>query len=341
MIEKQYLAYYDKNNGEILSLQRIEMATDLNIEESILLFKEFNNYSDKDIGMKFFSFDDYNKLYEPDFYNFFYVDTINDKIKCQYSSKPSSSEAFLWYEMDPQRQYTKEQVLDMYLNDYLNCNLKNCLKHPDKFFSYKFLSLNELTLRDDVMSRNWDTYFKDPYLSSAAGNKLKLAESIMDIGTYYPIQVVKNDDCSTYEVREGNHRIASLKLGQIYGIVPKGYKICCIISEPLLYSKIEANIKGVLSEPLTYRYNIDALWGVKGLNDIEFQNRIYKNILEKNEILINDYTAEAKGVTIQNARNAIYIYPLFLRDLFHFYRDELKPAKFLNNEQLFEEWIKE
>jgi hypothetical protein len=35
----------------------------------------------------------------------------------------------------------------------------------------------------------------------------------MENGTFYPIQVTLNHDQETYTVREGNHRIASLKLG--------------------------------------------------------------------------------------------------------------------------------
>jgi hypothetical protein len=47
----------------------------------------------------------------------------------------------------------------MYLEDYVEFNLKNILVHQDKFFKAKFIPLDKLILREDVMSRNWDTYF--------------------------------------------------------------------------------------------------------------------------------------------------------------------------------------
>ena len=340
MIEKQYLAYYDKANGEILSLQKIEMASDLNIEESIILFKQANNYLDKDIDINFFSFDEYDKLYEPELLNLFYIDLKNKKLKVSYSYKKSfGSIKYLWNNMNPQRQYTEEQVIKMYEEDYININLKNCLNHQDKFFQYKFLALDELDLRDEVMTKNWDTYFQDPYLLDSASDKTILAKSIVENGTYYPIQATISDNRSTYLVREGNHRVASLKIGQMYGIVPQDYKILCITMDSTLFSPFTRTLKGILNSPIKGRYNIDPVWGSKNIDNDFYLNQIKEHVKSNNEIFIDDYTVETQAYTIYDAYKFLYIYPLFLRDLLYKYPN-IKPSKIINDEKLFNDWIK-
>lgn len=337
-LKEKYIAYYNLSTGEIYQFQQLFEGLELNIEESIELFKEINNI-DEEIGIKYFSYDDYDKIFEPDLNNLVYVDIErNNTLRAKYSQKKNKSSTYLWSNMDPQRKYSKEQVKKMYLEDYVEFNLKNILTHQDKFFKAKFISLDKLILREDVMSRNWDTYFQDPYLAESSKDKTLLAQSIMENGTFYPIQVTLNHDQETYMVREGNHRIASLKLGQSYDIVPSDYKILCIIIEPSIFSHNTSMLRGVLSEPLVGRYNIDPIWTTKTLVSTEYYDRVYKSIEQNGEKLINEYTVESEAKTLHDAYQFIYIYPLFLRDLLYMF-PEVKPSPILNDEKLFNEWI--
>lgn len=340
-IKNKYLAYFSTKTGSIISLEKIYELDGFDKNSSLAFFKTVNNIEDE-IDLEFFDFEEYDKLYEPDFINLFYIDVNKRKLKVSYSYKKSfvSSSRYLWSNMDPQRPYTEEQVKEMYEQDYINCNLKNVLAHKDKFFQYEFVPLDQLVLREDVMSKNWDTYFKDPYLLDSASDKTKLAKSIMENGTYYPIQVVTNGDCETYTVREGNHRIASLKIGQAYGIVPEDYKILCVIMTPVMFSASVKTLQGVLTTPVIGRYNIDPVWTSKNVTDEFYRNKIKESVEFNNEKFINEYTVETQKDTIYDAYKFLYIYPLFLRDLLYKYPN-IKPSKVINDEKLFNEWIKQ
>lgn len=339
MIENKYLIYYNINTGFIYHIEKIKLAIPLNKESSLELFKKNNNLQNQNIDFKYFDYKDYDDLVVPYLQNSFYIDVNNNmSLEVNYSPKQRIHTQYLYNLMNPQRPYTKEQVEEMYYKHYLDINIKNILKHPDKHFTWKFIPLQDLELRVEVMSKNWSNHFYDPFLEEYEDEKTKLAESIMNQGTYFPIQVTANEDWKTYTVREGNHRIASLKLGQLYGIVPEDYKILCFVVEHFNYSAAEKTINGLLSEPLYGCQNIDPVFGSVVYSNKNYYDKIKNSIKSNGYEMLNDYTFLMSTTQMKEAYDYIYIYPLFLRDLFYKY-PEIKPAKVLNDETLFKEWI--
>ena len=101
-LKEKYIAYYNLFTGEIYQFQQLFEGLELNIEESIKLFKETNNI-DEEVGIKYFSYDDYNKIYEPELNNLIYVDIKrNNSLKAKYSQKKNKSASYLWNNMDQQ-----------------------------------------------------------------------------------------------------------------------------------------------------------------------------------------------------------------------------------------------
>lgn len=341
MIENKYLIYFNTKTGLIYHLEKIVSALPLNEEASIELFKNTHNLQNQDIAFKYYDFEEYDKLYISDLKNLYYIDVKDgNRIAVDYAAKQRVHTSYLYNLMDPKRPYTKDQVEEMYYEHYLNINIKNILKHPDKHFVWKFLPLEDLDLRVEVMSKNWSNHFYDPFLEDYGDEKIKLAESIMEKGTYFPVQVTENEDWKTYTVREGNHRIASLKLGQLYGIVPPDYKILCFVVEHFNYSAAEKTINGLLSQPIYGCQNIDPVFGSITYTNDRYYNKIKDSISKSGYKMLNEYTYLMNTTQMKEAYDYIYIYPLFLRDLLYRY-PEIKPADFLNNEELFEKWLKE
>ncbi|MBO7210854.1 MAG: hypothetical protein J6V44_07580 [Methanobrevibacter sp.] len=108
-IKNKYLAYFSTKTGSIISLEKIYELDGFDKNSSLAFFKTVNNIEDE-IDLEFFDFEEYDKLYEPDFINLFYIDVNKRKLKVSYSYKKSfvSSSRYLWSNMDPQRPYTEE-----------------------------------------------------------------------------------------------------------------------------------------------------------------------------------------------------------------------------------------
>jgi hypothetical protein len=74
-LKEKYVVYYNLSTGEIYSIEKLFEGIELDIESSIEVFKEVNNIIE-DIGIKYFSYEEYNKIYEPELNNL-YVDIKN------------------------------------------------------------------------------------------------------------------------------------------------------------------------------------------------------------------------------------------------------------------------
>lgn len=340
MIKNKVIIYADKHTGEIYSNQIFEEHIDLNIEESIRLFKAANQI-EKDLEILIFDPQDQSKLIKTGVESILF---INDKkqLDARYAPKMDMNIKLIYDLMDPKRPYTEQDVANIYLEDYINTNLANCLfSNNSNIFQYKFLSLDQITLRPNIAAKNWDTYFHDPFLKDAARDKMTLGKSILENGTYFPIQVLPNPDGETYCIREGNHRIYSLKIAQMYDLVPADFKILAIILPYTLFIRdgIPMHDK-FLQEKIDIRYNIDPVWGTETLIDKEYWARVQQSVKENNDIFVNDYTVQTTASTAYEGFQSLHIYPIFLRDLLYKYPN-VKPVQFNTNPELFEQWKKE
>ena len=339
MIKDKLLIYYNNTNDQILSFEIINQSGDINIERSIKLFNKQNNITEDSTRLTILEKDRYFELFNPNVENVLSYDSKENKISIIYqpfSLKESSS--YVYGNMNPKREYTEEQVYKMYNEDYINTNLRNVFKHPQGFES-KWLSLDQISLNDKVTAKNWTNYFKDPYLNDSADNKLKLAESILEIGTFWPCVVIEDYDGVSYCSREGNHRILSLKLAQLYDMVPDDFKILCIVLPRKVFNHTGYLYDHKLSEPIIGRYNMDAVWGTNYFGNEILTEKIKQNILDKGEKIIDSFTIESKGTRVLEMYEFTYIYPLFLRDLLYMNKS-IKPSPVINNEEVFNNWLK-
>ena len=228
MIKDKLLLYYDKSNDQILSFEIINQSAYINIERSIKLFNKVNNITDDSTNMVLLEKEQYLNLFNPNVENILLFDSKTNKLSVKY--QPFSlrrSSAYVYNNMNPKREYTEDQVYKMYHEDYINTNLLNVFRHPQGFET-RWLSLDQISLNEQVIAKNWTNYFKDPFLDDCSDNKIKLAESVLENGTYWPCAVIEGFD-GTYSAREGNHRILSLKLAQLHGIVSDDFKLLCIV----------------------------------------------------------------------------------------------------------------
>lgn len=339
MIKDKLLLYYDKSNDQILSFEIINQSADINIERSIQLFNKVNNITDDSTNMVLLEKDQYLNLFNPNVQNILLFDSKTNTLSVKYQPfNLRRSSAYVYKNMDPKREYSEEQVYQMYNEDYINTNLRNVFKHPQGFKT-KWLTLDQISLNEQVMAKNWTHYFNDPYLQDASDNKLKLAESVLEMGTFWPCMVIE-DYNGLYSAREGNHRILSLKLAQLYDIVPKDFKLLCIVLPRKVFNYTKYLYDHKLSEPVIGRYSIDAVWGTNHLGNDILTKRIEQNILDKDESILNSYTVEKKGFRLLEMYEFVYIYPLFLRDLLYINKN-IKPNPIINNEEVFNSWLEE
>ena len=342
MLTNKLLAYANPETGEIYSADIVNLYMEPNFEKMVEMYKDTHPELENS-PVEIFIFDQkrYKDLLKKDIDTIFYI-SEDKKLKAKYRPKNRTiNPQYLYSLMEPARPYTMQQVEKIYHEDYLNTNLYNCLfSSNDKHIQYKFLSLDELNLRPTVAVKNWDTYFYDPFLKDSAEDKMKLGLDILENGTYFPIWVFQNQpEDKTYLVKEGNHRVYSLKLAQAYGYVPKDFKILSIILPHAEWAESftsSIHYEKYLNNPIDIRYNIDPVWGTSSLNDPNFFEDIKKSLIEE-EHIINEYTVESKIYTVYELYQSLHIYPLFLRDLFYNFSD-IKPAKFLTDEKKFIEW---
>lgn len=341
-INNKILIYYNKNNNKILHLEIVDFMQGFIKEQSIQIFNNINNIIDNSTEIAILEKEKYLEVFTEGVSNIIsYNQELNELIiNYKMQEGNNSSDRFYWNNHNPQRKYTEKQVQDIYYNDYLNCNLKNVLRSNNNIY-IDFLSLDKLILDENIMVKNWDGCFQDPFLDEYSFNKIDLGKSILEKGTYFPCMVFLDYDMQHYHVREGNHRIASLKLCQLQGLVPEDFKICCIILPRDLNVNIFGNVYNhKLSEPLTARYILECFWTTKVIEDEKYLAVVKKNLEESNHKLLNDYLVEYQIDTYIGLYEAIHAFPLFLRDLFFYYKD-IKPALIINDESLFKEWLKE
>lgn len=344
ILENKILIYYNKNNNKILQMEFIKFLYGFNKEESLALFNQVNNIKDFSTELTILDKKEYdcyfNLCSQTQLIPIIEYDAEKNILKFDYNLDHSYhfAESCYWNQHNPQRHYSFEQVLNLYHDNYLNFNLKNILTSDNNLY-VKFLSLDQLILCEETLSKDWNGCFLDPFLDEYSEDKTELGKSILEKGTYFPCQVFLNYDYETYIVREGNHRIASLKLCQLQGLVPDDFKICCIVlPRDFFTTKVMNNYK--IAHAFEAQYILECYWGRNVINDKEYNNIVKEELKKNNHLLLNDYLVQQKITTFKELFGALNLFPLFLRDLFYLYKN-IKPAEIINNEELFFKWLNE
>lgn len=243
------------------------------------------------------------------------------------------------------RDFNEDQVFSMYNDDYINTNLKNCYKSGILKFSFK--RLDEINLRSHMFNKNWNYFHSDPFLTNSHYDKTILGKSIIENGTYFPIIVAPliNDEINENEskelyVFEGNHRVMSLKLLQLEGIIDGSFKLLCI-EYPRNYEMIKSiELYRLVSPSYDAHGLLELYYGSRVIFDEAEYNYAKETVLSSGGKMIDKFKFMFNVKTMEDVLFSLQSYPHWLRDLlFNF--PNIKPNPVLNNESLFKEWVNE
>lgn len=294
---------------------------------------KFKHLSRQDIGVSFIEKQEYQK--NMSYLNSYieqYINPETNEIDFDIQKReaiPNKNRTYADHEY--KREYTLEQVNEMYYEDYINFNLRNAILNG--ILEARFIPIKELNIRPRITQRTWKYFVNDPYLKDMHDDKLKLARSILEIGTWYPFVVAPmtkdNDDLFVFE---GNHRIISLKLLAMTGEISDDFKVLCLVLPTDYYTFKEETNSMRLLNPVKYRYIIEDVYGCDILADDELLTKTINQINSNNEILINNYTVESTGIVVSDIISVVHAYPLFLRDLIYLHDSKTLPSPIINNE---------
>lgn len=342
-MHNKVIILFDNNTKNILTTITPN-KTNINIENFIIGQLQYNEkfkyLSRKDIGVSIIDKNEYQKnINYNNSYLSMYINPNTNQIDFDIQKRkaiPNKNRTYADHEY--KREYSLEQVQDMYYNDYINFNLRNAIEN--NILEAKFIPIKELNIRPRITQRTWKYFVNDPYLKDMHDDKLKLGRSILDIGTWYPFVVapmIKDDD--KLYVFEGNHRIISLKLLAMIGEISEDFKVMCLVLPTDYYTFKEETNHIILPHPIKYRYILEDVYGCDILADEILLNKVLGKIAKDNEKLVNDYTVEATGKIMSDIISVIHAYPLFLRDLIYLHDSKVLPSPIINDEKKFKEWI--
>ena len=216
-----------------------------------------------------------------------------------------------------------DDVYTMYNDYYINFTLKNLLVSQN--IGYNFISIDAIYIPKTHIHFMWEKYLSDPYINKYINSKCDLGIDIINNGYYWPFVVYNEND--KYYIREGVHRLYSLKLCVDNKIIDKEYKVFCI----LLDNDIRCINPFEIYYPIEYKYCKNKVITDKVCKDA------YQNTLENGKI-VDIYTG---GKTIYNTSEigfCINCWPAFLRDLIYKYNN-IKPNIVINDEYEYSKWI--
>lgn len=201
--------------------------------------------------------------------------------------------------------YEKKDIEKMY-NEYYLFNIQQLIN--TNIFPAKKISLSELLLRPYTCKKRWDLNTNNISLIQSSQNKLKLGYNIKEIGTYWPYAFILRPGISSYFIKYGNHRIASLKLLQVKNELPKDYSVFGFVcSETFLSNFAQDNeISNFKISPVKVYLNKELL------------NRA-KNVKKRfiNSTIIREVDKYTYLCSIDNAYDlwyACHAYSLYLRN---------------------------
>lgn len=322
------IIFYDTEINKILSIIK-ENQTQIDIENYRKVLSEVNNINIESVSYIFEDEENYNRIMNNGGKLVF---DIKDK-KLRIRSKENiDNSMYIYSNRIYKRDYTKEEIISMYEEDYLNTNIKNIANYSEDII--RFIKLEDLKIRASITGKRWDFFSTNKFLLDCSYDKLPLGQDIMEKGTYYPLIVCKQNN--DLYVMEGNHRAISLKLNQKEGLLSKDYKILCVVLDKDQMSNENSNIK--LDREIILRFNLDALYSDETLNDPKLLRIAKEEIINAGGRFINDYTYEKSINNYGGLLTSLYVYPLWVRDLIYPFKDEILPSKIINDERKFEQW---
>lgn len=232
------------------------------------------------------------------------------------------------------RPFSADETKRFYYEDYIEFNLRNML--DSGLFEARFVPIREMQLQENMISRGQKAMTFDPYLQTYGSDRLKLARSILEIGTYWPtVACVRN---GKYVVYEGTHRITSLKLFAMLGEIDDSFELLCLIPKSNRYFGQNDAAMGQFHLPCKYRYVIDDVWGHNLYTNETYRKNVIRFIEDHGGKMVDEYTAEVETSNIDNLIEWFLFQPMFIRDLIFIYCKDLKPSKIINNKEAFERW---
>lgn len=221
-----------------------------------------------------------------------------------------------YFDLNQVPDYCKKDFLEDVYRQYLH----NLRVSPYKMYWVKLSQIINVELKE------W-TCIKDKYLEHSKSNPLILGLDIKRNGTYYPIIADRKED-GYFEVRDGAHRLHSLKLLQEEGALDKEHEILVMTKE-----RHEHRVQG---EAIVYHIPMMVV--------DEFKEN-YKNIYASLEDDI-DYLDEkgyfAKFEIHEDCYLATVCMSLLMRNAMFEYKsknkDIIQPAECINSKAAWKMW---
>lgn len=213
--------------------------------------------------------------------------------------------------------YNSKEIIDKFYNAYLyNLRISD--------MEFRWVKLDDIEKRE---VKSWHI-IGDKFLKDTKRDRMKLAEDLIENGTYWPIYLSEKIGLE-YPIKDGLHRVWSLQQAQKKGIVGPDKKVLAVIR------------KTTDRKPEKKRYKLPSPLSISStMLGIYFAN--YRGILKSKNM---NYTDSSKLLIFdenQMGETPTLIYSLLLRNAIFEYNQssdtKFKGAKVINDEEAFYKW---
>lgn len=333
--------FYNKNNLEIMTIARPN-DTIFNIED----FKKSRiehdpNYAGMSINDIAYVIDDgkeYDYLIQNGANIQMSINPITYKLDINIKNKDNPDNEYLLYDAQEfKRDYSVEDISNIYHEDYINFNLKNII--DNNIFRVEFVKIKDLVVRTSISETRWDSFFTDPYLKDMGNDRLALGRDIIKRGSYYTVTVSEFQDPEhRITVLEGNHRILSLRLLQSIGELSDDFKMLCIFMPEDCNNYLDGHIEKEIDFKVKTRHIIENKYGSNIIRDPLLMSKAKERELSMGAVFVNDYTFEFETNKVSDLIFGIHAHTIWLRDLIFPITNLIEPSKIINDENAFLKW---
>lgn len=331
------IIYFNKTNHKIIATVDSNISTH-NTDSYIEALSKYNFLEKENIDFIITENEEYREFLKGNLKDcLFYIDGLDRTLKTKPIEK-NDNKFFIYSNHNYKREYTFEQVKEMYYKDYIDYTLKNVVQN--NIFEVKFIPIKDLNIRSYMAQKRWE-HFDDPFLAESYKDKLALGRDIVKRGTYYPFIVTENNEEGEgqYMVLEGNHRMMSLKFLVEEGELEENFEVLCIIFEETNTNELVQKYN-ILPISTRVRYVIETKYGDQVVENSEYLRKVLHLIEQDGGHLINDYTVECSAYSQKDVIFSLHSYPLWIRDLMYPYNNEIEPSLIINDKETFERWKK-
>lgn len=333
--------FFNNNTLDIISLVQPNNGS-FNIDEfkktRVKLDPAYAGLSISDIGCVEEDSEIYNKFTKSGVNYKLIINPLTKKLDIKTLVNENMDNKYLIYgAQEHKRNYSIEDIYDMYNNDYINFNLKNIAQSGA--LDLRYVLLKNLNIRSTVGENRWESFFTDPYLKEMGDDKLKLGRDVIKNGIYFPFFIMDDaEEEGQMTIYEGNHRGLSLKLLQFLGEIDENYKVPCLILPEKLKCFKDADFCEQIDFKIGIRHILETKYTCKVLTDELIYKKAIESIEQNGGIMYNNYTIEYQTKDISDILFAPHSYALWLRDLLFPVRNTIIPSQVLNNEAFFLKW---